>query len=170
MAIIEELVARITDIEQRLDRLADTEIVPFEIGCRLSNSADITTTSGATKDLTFDTEYFDTDNMHSTATNTDRITVNTAGKYIVVGHARWENADNGRRQIAFVLNGVTFLAVQALGAVPSASLFSMQSLSTFYDFSADDYITMQVIQTSGSSLDVLAVGDYSPVFGAWRLA
>lgn len=52
-------------------------------GCQVWNNANITLTNGATTILTWNSETYDTDNYHSTVTNTSRLTVPTAGFYLV---------------------------------------------------------------------------------------
>lgn len=172
MSIINDLVVRVNDLEQRLDRLADVEIPPFEIGCRLRNSSDIAAADSSAVILTFDTELFDTDSMHSTVTNTDRITINTPGKYAIWGNVQWEINTAGRRNIALRLNGdgVNELAVTELGADPITTAVVVQTVSTIYDLAAGDYLQLKVLQTSGGSLDVISRSHYSPVLAAWRLA
>jgi hypothetical protein len=55
-------------------------IVP---ACRLTRSSAAQTFANNTfTAITFDSEAFDTDAMHSTASNTSRITINTAGVYV----------------------------------------------------------------------------------------
>ena len=49
--------------------------------CRLEKSAGASITNGSV--FTWNVESFDTDDMHSTSSNTGRITINTAGVYLV---------------------------------------------------------------------------------------
>jgi hypothetical protein len=57
-------------------------IVPPAVRC--IRSTDLSYTLGAA--IAFDGEDYDTDDMHSTATNTSRITIQTAGIYLVTAH------------------------------------------------------------------------------------
>jgi|688.fasta_scaffold1060402_1 hypothetical protein len=50
---------------------------------RVGNTANITSYTNNT-DITWNTETYDTDEMHSTSTNTARITINTPGIYSVL--------------------------------------------------------------------------------------
>ena len=42
--------------------------------------------------VTFDQEEYDTDNMHAPIPNPSRITINTAGKYLLQGQAGWADS------------------------------------------------------------------------------
>ena len=55
--------------------------------CRLTRSSTAQTFArNAFTPITFDSEAFDTDSMHSTTSNTSRITINTAGVYSLNAH------------------------------------------------------------------------------------
>jgi hypothetical protein len=54
--------------------------------------------------ITFSTEAWDTDSMHSTSSNTSRITINTSGQYLVTFYARWLSNATGYRQLNLRLN------------------------------------------------------------------
>src|SRR3990167_2096989 len=70
------------------------------------NSAAIShTTSGTFQGLTFDSEYFDTHAMHSSASNTGRLTCTIPGTYIAIGSFNWAAASGGRRMGEIRLNG-----------------------------------------------------------------
>lgn len=170
MGILDDLIARITVLEQRLDRLADVEIVPFNIGCKISNSGNITMTSGATKTLTFDTEQYDTDSMHSTTTNTSRITINTDGKYILVAAVRFDVAAGGRRQIKIRKNGSTDLSREEESSAADGTSSPHMTIAVIDSAVAGNYYETIAFQTSGSNLDIVAANNYSPYFMAARLA
>jgi hypothetical protein len=115
MSLVRELVSRIDELEKRIDRLSDVEIVPFNIGTRLFNSAGITISHDTVTNLTFNTERFDTDNMHSLSSNTERITINTPGKYLISGNVSWTANGTGIRLIYIRLKDTTFLSVVEIG-------------------------------------------------------
>jgi hypothetical protein len=54
--------------------------------------------------VTFDTESWDTDSMHSTVTDTSRVTINTSGQYLVTFYARFLSNATGYRQLNFRKN------------------------------------------------------------------
>lgn len=91
-------------------------------GCFVYNSGTqaINTTTAA---FTFDTESFDTDALHSTVTNTSRITIPTGldGKWSFQAGTYQAGADNG--WLAFYKNGATVIGGHA-SKVNSAGYFS----------------------------------------------
>src|SRR5438067_3401561 len=114
--------------------------------------------------ITYDSETFDTDNMHSTVSNTSRITFTTAGLY--------------RVHIRTVLAGASYSTLQQItrknsgGAVGGGSgVFTdfgdsggsasgvLDGLINWY-FAAGDYIETFIAQTSGASRNTnVGVGD-----------
>ena len=78
------------------------------IGAKVYNNANISVPNAQTTLIAFNSEMFDTDSMHSTSTNPSRITINTAGKYLVHAHVEWvQTGAAGIRQIMFAVNGNT---------------------------------------------------------------
>lgn len=116
--------------------------------CRVFNGAAIGITSGAGwVPLTFDSERFDTDNMHSTGTNPGRITINTAGIYVVTGHVQWQLNTAGVRGLGIRVNGATFVGTDDY-AIGNASL---QTTATVYKLAAGDYLELLANQNSGTT-------------------
>lgn len=139
--------------------------------CRVYNSAAISiTTSGADQALTFNSERFDADTMHSTSVNTGRITFTTAGTYDVGCAVGFAGHATGRRTVRLRVNGTTVIAVDERPAVSSGIPDNTAIvLSTMYAFSAGDYVEVVVQQTSGGALNVFSASAYSPEFWAiWR--
>lgn len=117
--------------------------------------------------LTFDSERFDTQSIHSTSTNTDRLTVPSGwgGLWLVGASMNWAANSTGSRFARLRVNATTEFA-EAGGANTGASLGVPISFSGLYRASAGDYFTVDVWQNSGGSLDVNAQGNYSPEFWA----
>jgi hypothetical protein len=73
-----------TNFNNVLTNIGNYRVPPM---VRLTGSANLTSyTSGNV--ITYNTETYDTDDMHSTSTNTSRITFQTAGVYLVVFSVR----------------------------------------------------------------------------------
>ena len=125
------------------------------VGCRITQSPNasqsIATNTGT--DLTFNSENFDTDGFHDTSTNTARITIPTGkgGKYAINAHVEWATNAVGTRNIYIYKNNTSSLASQFQSA--QASDMGME-VNTIASLAAGDYITLQVYQTSGGSLNV----------------
>lgn len=144
----------------------ELRIVPT---CRVYHSLDQSIATGVTTVLSFNSERYDTDSMHSTVTNTSRITFTTAGVYVVTGGIEWDTNSDGRRAISIRLNGTDLLVRHV--SLPAGTSACSQATSTIYKFAAGDYVELLALHTvSGSSLSVLASGQYSPEFAAARVA
>lgn len=75
--------------------------------CMVNHSTGQSLVSGTHTLLTWDTEWFDSDGIHSTGTNPSRLTCITAGLYEIVLHIEWNsinNADAGHRFAMVFLN------------------------------------------------------------------
>lgn len=136
--------------------------------CRVFNSANISIADSSDVALTFNSERFDTDSMHSTAVDTERITFNTAGQYLVGATLRFAANATGNRIVRIRLNGTTYICEQVLPPVGGAQPARF-TLNTIYDFIVTDYVEVVVFQTSGGALNVQNFGNSSPEFWAIRI-
>lgn len=132
--------------------------------CRVYNSSSISVANNTNVALTFNSERQDVGAMHSTSSNTGRITVTDAGFYRVGGGVEFASNGTGRRSIAIRLNGATYIAAHSANADAAAA--HQMTISTEYQFAATDYVELVVFQTSGGALNVSVVGNYSPEFSA----
>ena len=134
---------------------------------RVRNDAAITLSTGVSTALTFNTEVFDRWGMHSTASNTSRITSVVSGMYFVGGCARFAANATGSRSILVRKNGSSNIAFHREQAL--ATGVAVVTISTFIDLDVGDYIELEATQDSGGNLDVDSTADYSPVFwAAWH--
>jgi hypothetical protein len=131
----------------------------LDIGAKVYNSTGIAIPNNAWTELTFDSEKYDTDNIHSITTNTSRLTCQTSGKYLIVGNAQFDNDATGIRGYRILLNGTTILAeIQEDGMG-----FNVATISIIHDLNVNDYVELEVYHQVGS-LDIIAFDDYSPYF------
>jgi hypothetical protein len=124
---------------------------------------DVTWTS-----LTFNSERVDISAMHSTSSNTGRLTVPSGegGWYDLGGHAQFTTSAGGvARMIRIRLNGTTLLA-SAPGGPISASFNAYCTVTTKYLLAAGDYVELQVFQNSGGALNCITAANESPEFFA----
>jgi hypothetical protein len=137
---------------------------------RVYNSTSFShTTSGNWLAVTFDSERYDTGAMHSTASNTTRLTVpsGAGGVYAIGGTVDFAANTTGQRGIGLWLNGSTFLAKNVVDALASGG--NQMSVYTEYLLAASDYVELLTYQSSGGALTISATGDTSPEFYAsWR--
>lgn len=155
--------------EANLDTLSDD--ITFLAGTprtRVYNSANISVADATDQALTFNSERYDTDTMHSTAANTSRITFTTAGTYTLKGHVSFAANGTGQRTVKIRVGGTTDIAGQKTGTT-SAGTVEM-TVDTEYAFTAGQYAELVVHQNSGGALNVLAAGNYSPEFSARLVA
>lgn len=123
-------------------------------GCELTGTGTQAIASAGWANLLWATELQDPRNMHSTATNTNRVVVPETRWYTVSGTAYWGGSAVGRRGIRVVVND------DAAGAATIRELLSPAVTNTRSAISAGAYLTagtyvgIQVYQDSGAALDV----------------
>lgn len=136
---------------------------------RVFNNANISlATSGTLQALTFNSERFDNGSLHSTSTNTSRLTAPITGLYGVGGHVSIAANATGNRQLALRLNGATFIAAD-MRTNAGAGDPSQISIQTVYQLVAGDYVELLAMQSSGGALNVSAAASFSPEFWMVRL-
>lgn len=148
-----------------------TPIVAGNMGsfpsCRIYHNAVQSIPNSAVSPVFFNSEEWDTDSMHSTVSNTDRITINTAGKYRVwwtITFAAFVGASN-LRLISVALNGGTIYDKREM-SVDSQQWVTNGVLTL--SLAATYVLTIAVFQATGGALNVLAgsVNGYGCAFGA----
>ncbi len=102
--------------------------------------------------ITFDTEEFDTDDLHSTSVNTERITIPATGVYLVTAGVQWASGTTGFRYMNIELNGTTNLAEDRRNGVSGQE--TEQTVSRIYSFTAGDYVVLNVYQNSAGSVNI----------------
>ena len=137
-------------------------------GCRLANTTDQGTSSGAWTGLNWDTETYDPTNMHSTASNSSRITFSgSTGLYAVGACAQWNSVASGQFAIRILLNDATGQCGNNFtgGVTP----FTAGSVSgTVRATSTTDYVTVQVYENGGATNSVMGTGTAaSTLYGTW---
>lgn len=99
-------------------------------------------------------ENYDTDGMHSTVTNTSRITFNTAGRYLVMATVRFAATSGGARVLHMRINGGTPQASSAFVADASLGTDVVLSAARSFAVSAADYIEILVFQSAAGAINV----------------
>jgi hypothetical protein len=115
-------------------------------GCLVYNSAGFSLSANTTTTVTWNSESFDTNTYHSTATNTDRLTIPSGktGYYRIYAYARFDTSSTGGiRQIGFKKNGATFSPnIFADGANDPTATYIQANFSGDAYLTAGDYVTM----------------------------
>ncbi|MCA1572362.1 MAG: hypothetical protein LC798_19080 [Chloroflexi bacterium] len=119
--------------------------------CRVYHSTtQNVTTGGGGATLLCDTEDYDTAGMHSTSVNTQRITITTAGLYVITAAVKWSANATSFRVIDLYKNGsnsnVSVVQMNAGAATTNQILTSQRKLAV------NDYLHLQAYQESGSTL------------------
>jgi hypothetical protein len=105
--------------------------------------------------INFPNEELDTNTMHDAVTNNSRITIKTAGVYLVGAQANFNNTNTtGRRVAGLQLNGSALPgAGQEIFPIATGNHRLICS-PTLVSCSVNDYIELNVYQTSGGNMDV----------------
>lgn len=128
-------------------------------GVRAEKSSAQTLTGSSGTAVTWNQEAYDTDSMHSTVTNTSRLTCTTAGKYLITSCLRFAANATGHRGCyyqAHIGSSDYYLAAdRRLNC--GASFPTDIVMSTVYDFGVGDYVEIYAEQDSGGNLDISEV-------------
>lgn len=135
--------------------------------CRVYNNAGLTHTStGNWQKLSgFNSERYDTDSMHSTSVSSERITINTAGLYLVTAAIEWAANATGLRGLQISLNGSTPIVTDHENS-NGASFGTAISVSTVYKFTAGQYFEVHGFQNSGGNLGIASSANWTPEVSA----
>lgn len=136
-------------------------------GARVFNNANISISNSVTTALTFNTETFDDNDLHSTVSNTGRLTAQVAGRYLIVGNITFAVASGGNRNVSIRINGSTVVGIQSEIAVTTGR--PQMIVVAIYNLAADDYAELTVFQDSGGSLNTEVFSSHSPRFMMQRL-
>lgn len=137
--------------------------------CRVYNSAVQSIPNNATTAVTFDSEQSDVQAMHSTVSNTSRITVPASwgGQYLIGSQINWAGVAGYIFAANIRINNVNNLIE---GTTPSsASVNGGIPLCTLNTLVAGDYVETWVYQNSGIALNTALITGSSPMFwAAWQ--
>lgn len=136
--------------------------------CRVYRTTDQSIPNVTWTNVTFNAERYDTASMHSTVSNTDRITIPSGGDgvYEIIAHAVFALSTAPTRVIGLMKNGTLEIARSRYQLQISYS--SRLHVATQVYLKAGDYVTCRVYQDNGSALALQYSGSQSPEFmAAW---
>lgn len=133
------------------------------IGARAYHNANQSITSATLTVLALNSERYDTDTIHDTATNNSRLTCKTAGVYAISGNVSFAANATGLRELDILLNGATMIASKTVGNV-GGTVATIVDVGCDYLLAVNDYVELRVYQDSGGALNVLSTGNYTPEF------
>lgn len=125
-------------------------------------------TSGTWQLISWDTETWDNDSMHSTSTNTSRLIAPTAGRYLVSVNAFFAPNATGTRGINLTPNGAgTKTANNAVLSdgyfAPANNTNNLVSATVEWSAAANDYLELWCVQSSGGALNLVGTANGSKV-------
>lgn len=135
-----------------------------QVGARVYNSGNISIPDNTGTFLTFDSERRDDGGVHSTSSNTDRLTAPVSGWYVITGHVNYAANATGVRVANIAMNaGNTVIAAMNIPG-NAGGIDTQVSITSIYYLTAGDYVRLMAYQNSGGALNVTAVAQYSPEF------
>ena len=163
--------------EVAADAVGTDEIIDGSLGtselssaipaARVTNSADESMRDRIGGSLSFDSERYDTADMHTT-TNNARLTAPVAGIYDVSASVTWSSDPDGSRFVGLKKNDATFIAAQTQPAI--AGRPTDQDLSHQVLLREGDYVEVRARQVSNNALAVIKFQETSPEFSMTWLA
>lgn len=135
---------------------------------RVYRSADLSVSTSTWTQVTFDSESWDNDAMHSTSSNTARLIAVTAGRYLITVNAYFAGNATGTRILNLTANGAGTVSSSAgpltNGAYAAANNTNQLCSATVeWSASANDYVELFVWQSSGGSLNLIGGANYTSV-------
>lgn len=122
--------------------------------CRVYHSTKQNLPTSTFTSLNADSEQWDSASMHSTSSNTSRITVPVAGKYLFIARVEHKAQALNARLARFLINGSTTEPFDAVPAIPGTTVEVRSSGSTVQSLSAGGYVEVQAWQNSGDTATV----------------
>lgn len=152
-----------TDLVENIKFLANPP------ACRVTHNTTQSLNDAVETTVSFNTERFDTNSMHDTVTNNSRITINTAGIYVVGFHGQFAAANDYVNGYGILrLNGTTYISLAGSDqSVVGISDFQVCT-TTLYKFAVNDYIEVRALQnnTASAARNLQQGTAFSPEFWA----
>lgn len=121
----------------------------------------ITSGSGSDTPISLDTEAYDSDNGHSTTTNTSRYVIQVAGTYLILATGAFDINATGNRKVGINVNGANALGGAFTGPSMSSNSW-VASVGVYQALNVGDYVELVMWQTSGANLVTKFGGAFGP--------
>jgi len=128
---------------------ADIAVLPAA-GVYNPSGTDVSLPDSTVTPITFTSEAFDTASLHSTTTNTSRLTAPVKGLYSVTGSVGISADTGGKRELYIYKNGALVQTESALPLLNGNATY--MGISTLVAMNAADYVELEVYQGSGNTL------------------
>jgi hypothetical protein len=103
--------------------------------------------------------YLSGTGMHDPATNNTRITIQTAGTYLLTGQIGWAGNATGRRGSRWDVNGVVLAGGQSIWAQGSANGLAYPAPVMLVPLNVGDFVELKGFQESGAALSTVATSE-----------
>ena len=135
-----------------------------DVGASAYTIASAPLASATATALDFDTERWDTGDLHSPTTNPSRFTVPLTGRYVVTASSCFDISATGMRHLYIRVNGTGVQGYSevfgVLGVNPTAGNQTELSTSAVLTLNTNDYVEAIVWQNTGGALNTCG-GDLS---------
>ena len=165
---IQKLPAPVGEQEPVTRKYFEDNIPPggYTQGCRVYHNAHQSIPTASYTYLSFNSESYDTDEMHDLVVNPERITIKTAGIYLVAFTGYFNTNAVGIRRVDLFRNASILHQYRKAADPTQRSYFN---LTTIWQCTIGHYLRVRVYQTSGGPLDFRYTASYSPYFMAQRI-
>jgi hypothetical protein len=145
--------------QQSIKTYVDNEIAAKKVNCLLTNTSSSVTVSSVPFTVPFDSEISDSSNLHDNSTNNSRITIGTAGVYIINSIIATLETTNGDFGIAIFKNGSEIARVHGDYNSINTSTVHINICHTAL-LSASDYLEVKLMDISGNSTTINGTRTY----------
>ena len=135
---------------------------------RVRRSTAQTIPTGTVTTVIFNVETFDSDNMWDVA-NPTRLTIRTAGLYLIIGDIYWASSAVGRRLIWLEHSVAGAIATREVHMAPTPAFVWAGQVTTLWQCAVADYIELFVFHTKGSNLAISTFTERTPSLSAVRV-
>lgn len=160
--------SKVPQYNSAIQALATEAESPTPPKCRAYHSTTQSLTTATLTAIALNSERFDTDTIHDTATNNSRLTCKTAGLYLITGCLGYAAHATGERSTIIRLGGATQIGGTA-GLSGGATLPTRHTVSTIYPLAVNDYVELVGYQSSGGALNTEQTANVCPEFSMVRL-
>lgn len=129
----------------------DLEFLISPPACSVYDTTGQTLTTATSTVINHGSENYDNDAMHSTVSNTSRITAQTAGRYLFIVTVEFAANATGLRQVFFYKNNVSTGVGSRQNATTTFNAIFQASATII--LAAGDYVEIQAYQSSGGNLN-----------------
>lgn len=156
-----QLLTAVTEEDIRsLERLR-RGLVPQGWAYHASNQ---TVSATSTADISLDSERFDTDGLHDTSTNNERVTIWTSGRYLILAALQRSGSGTAHGELVKNIGGSDTVIMEINTESSNRTLNS-----TVDDFLTGDYLRLRWVNDSSNTHTIENNGNIAPMLAVFRL-